>query len=110
MQSKTSVITDITKKVTQEYIPSIVKQVDSLVENTTEKLKEQKAQLQAKKEVLALKETPEKLSTTEQSLDFLLAAAITALPQWQVGLFLFFAIAAALLLRRLTLKKEQQKE
>jgi len=108
-KSETFVVTDITKKITQEYIPSIVEQVDSLVENTTEKLKKQKVELQTKKETLALKEIPEKLSTTEQSLDFLLAAAITTLPQWQLGLFLFFAIVAALLLRRLILK-EQRKE
>lgn len=107
-KSETSVVTQITKKVTQEYIPSIVEQVDSLVENTTEKLKEQKAELQAKKETLLLKEIPEELSTTEQGLDFLLAAAITALPQWQIGLFIFFAIVAALLLRRLTLKEQRE--
>ena len=109
LQLKTSVVTQIAKKVTQEYIPSAVKQIDSLAKNTAEKLKTKKDQLQAKKEALALKEDPEELSTTEQSLDFLLAAAITALPQWQIGLFMFFAIAAALLLRRLT-AKEQQKE
>lgn len=106
--AKDSFVENITTKLTQEYLPSIVQRVDSLVQSTTVKLKEQKAELQAKKEAFALKESPEALSTTEQSLDFLLAVAITALPQWQIGLVLFFAIVAALLLRRLASKGQEK--
>jgi len=103
-QTETSVVAEIAEKITQEYLPSLAKQVDSFVETTTEKLKEQRHKLQEKKESFAAGENPEPLSVAEQSLDFLLASAIIALPQWQIGLFLFFAIAAALLLRRLASK------
>jgi len=93
-------------KLTEEYLPSLAAQVDSLVEITTEKLKEQRQKLKDKKEAFATGERTEPLSVPEQGLDLLLASAIVALPQWQLGLFLFFAIAAALLLRRLA-RKEQ---
>jgi len=106
--AETSVVLEITEKITQEYLPSFAKQVDSFVEDATGKLKEQKAELQAKKEAFAAGESSESLSTREQALDFLLASAITALPQWQIGLFLFFAIAAALLLRRLASRGQEK--
>lgn len=90
---KESLLKEIADTITQEYLPFLVQKVDSLLENTTEKLKEQRQELQEKK--------VGPLSTAEQSLDFLLASAIVALPKWKLGLFLFFAIAAAFLLRRL---------
>jgi len=85
------------EKVTDEYIPAIKEKVNSLVQVATERLKEQKDELEQKKQT-------EQLSLPEQGLDLLLAASIAALPQWQIGLFLFFALAAALLLRRLASK------
>lgn len=106
MAQKESPLQEIAKTITQEYLPFLVQKVDSLLENTTEKLKEQRRELQEKKKTFLAGENPEPLSLTEQSLDFLLASAIVALPKWKLGLFLFFAIAAALLLRRLTLKEQ----
>ncbi|MCH8244734.1 hypothetical protein IIB97_02515 [Patescibacteria group bacterium] len=108
MTPKESLLKEIADTITQEYLPFLVQKVDSLLENTTEKLKEQRRELQEKKKTFLAGENPEPLSLTEQSLDFLLASAIVALPKWKLGLFLFFAIAAALLLRRLA-RKEQLK-
>ena len=96
---ETSAITKITEKITEEYLPLIVEEVDSIVEDTVEKLTEQRQELQEKEEDLSLQ---------EQGLDLLLASAIIALPQWQIGLFLFFAIVAALLLRRLAFREPGQ--
>lgn len=103
-----SLLQEITDTITQEYLPFLVRKADSLAKSTTEKLKEQRQKLQEKKRVFLAGESSEPLSTAEQSLDFLLAASIIALPQWQIGLFLFFAIAAALLLRRLASKKQEK--
>ena len=103
-----SLLQEITNTITQEYLPLLAKQVDSFVEDATEKLKEQRQELQKKKESFAAGENPEPLSLKEQTLDFLLASAIIALPQWQIGLFLFFAIAAALLLRRLASRGQER--
>tara|TARA_Y100000310_G_scaffold291381_1_gene319291 strand:- start:195 stop:872 length:678 start_codon:yes stop_codon:yes gene_type:complete len=100
-QAEDSVVAKVTKQLSQEYLPAVAQQVNSLTQDTTEKLKEQRQKLKEKKEAFAAGESSKPLSVEEQSLDFLLAAAIITLPQWQIGLFLFFAIAAALLLRRL---------
>ncbi|MCH7828751.1 hypothetical protein IH982_02745 [Patescibacteria group bacterium] len=103
-----SLLKEITDTITQEYLPSLVQKVDALAKDTTEKLKEQRQELQEKKNAFLAGKSPEPLSVAEQSLDFLLASAIIALPQWQIGLFLFFAIAAALLLRRLASKEQER--
>ena len=106
-EPKESVIAEVTNKVTQEYLPAVVTTVDSLVEATTEKLQERRQEIKARKESFATSEDSASSSIIDQGLDLLLAGAIVALPQWQLGLFLFFAIAAALMLRRL-MKPEQQ--
>lgn len=102
---KESVFEKVITLMNEEYIPAIEHQIDKVVESAVQELQGQKQKLQEKKESFAAGESPEPLSLKEQSLYFLLTASIVALPQWQIGLFLFFAIAAALLLRRLA-KKE----
>lgn len=102
--ARDSVVAKTAEKLTKEYLPSLVQEIDSLVQETTEKLQEQRQEFKEKKEAFATGESSEPLSTKEQTLDFFLASAIVALPQWQLGLFLFFAIAAALLLRKLASK------
>ena len=102
---KESAFEKVVTLVKEEYIPAIEHQIDRVVASTVQELQGQKQKLQEKKESFTAGESPEPLSLKEQSLYFLLTASIVALPQWQIGLFLFFAIAAALLLRRLA-KKE----
>ncbi|MDA1337496.1 MAG: Ig-like domain-containing protein [bacterium] len=108
LKSKISVVTEITEKVIEEYLPTATQKVDSFMEATTEKLTAQRQELKEKKESFNKEEPLQPLPLTDQALDLFLASAIVALPQWQIGLFLFFAIAAALLLRRLTQKEPGQ--
>lgn len=105
-----SIVENLTQQITQEVLPTIEEKVDGFVGNAVEKLQEQRQELKQKKEVLLTKEgsEPESLSVGEQSLDLLLASAIVALPEWKIGLFLFFAILVALILRRFS--KEQVPE
>ena len=101
-----SIVENLAQQIAEDVFPVLEETVDGFVENAVEKLQEQRQELKEKKEAFVKGEKPEPLSVGERILDFLLAAAIIALPQWQLGLFLFFAIAAALLLRKLVSKTQ----
>jgi len=89
-QDSESPVTKFTKKITDEYLAGFGQGVDATVEQTIENLKEQR-------ETLA--EKP--LFSTGKAWDFLLASAITALPEWRFGLFLFFGLGLTILARKL---------
>lgn len=94
----------VAEKIKEEYLPAIQEKGNSFAETAAEQLAEKRVKLQEKKQAFESGTAKEPLSAAERGLDLLLAAGIAALPQWQVGVFLFFALAAALMLRRL--KKE----
>lgn len=91
---------EFSKKLTDDYL-GFGPQVDVFVEHTLGTLKGQRDSLQEQSEAFAAGESAEPLSAGEKALDFLLASAIVALPEWRFGLFLLFGLGLAFLARRL---------
>jgi len=93
-------VQELTKKLTQEYLPTLEQRIDEIAKTTTEQLQKQRETLSQKKGDAGT------LGVQEQAFDMLLAAAIVGLDQWQLALFLAFGIIVALVLRRLARKEE----
>ncbi|MDZ4231950.1 MAG: hypothetical protein U1C72_01715 [Candidatus Pacearchaeota archaeon] len=100
-EEKQSSLAEFSKKLTDEYL-GFGPQVDALFEDAAESLQEQKSALAKKSDAFLSGESQEPLSVTEKTLDFLLASAIVALPEWRFGLFVLFILGLAFLARRLS--------